>query len=250
MSETLAFPDGHYRFVRGVFPYSAGVAAMPGYEIERARFARPLSLAEGFAAIRAHLVRLGRPLTAFCACELRSPAPFSEQGFRDFNATYVGTLRDWGLFRDDTNPVARSNVCPEIDPPRAPAFYAFAYTVPAAAGARASFHVAGSGECPEGRANYRDHIVCRGDVSLAALREKARWVCAEMERRMGALGFGWADVSVTQVYTVHDVHPFLATELVRRGAAAGGITWHFARPPVVDLDYEMDCSGGAREILL
>ena len=43
---------------------------------------------------------------------------------------------------------------------------------------------------------------------------------AEMERRMAALGFGWSDTTATQVYTVHDLHPFLADEIVARGAAA------------------------------
>jgi hypothetical protein len=70
-----------------------------------------------------------------------------------------------------------------------------------------------------------------------------------MERRMQALGVGWADVTATQLYTVHDVFPFLADEIVRRGAASGGLTWHFARPPVVDIDYEMDVRGLAREIV-
>jgi hypothetical protein len=37
------------------------------------------------------------------------------------------------------------------------------------------------------------------------------------------------------------LHPFLADEIVRRGAALHGLTWHFARPPVAGLDYEMDC---------
>jgi hypothetical protein len=44
-----------------------------------------------------------------------------------------------------------------------------------------------------------------------------------------------------QVYTVHDLYPFLADEIVRREAAEGGLTWCFCRPPVVDLDFEMDC---------
>jgi hypothetical protein len=30
---------------------------------------------------------------------------------------------------------------------------------------------------------------------------------------------------------------------VRRGAAKAGLTWHFNRPPVVGLEYEMDCRG-------
>ncbi len=247
MAEVLKFPDGGYRFVKGVFPYSAGVASEPGFEIERARFAAPVALEEGFRRIEAHLRSLGRPLTALCACELRSPKPFTESGFKEFNKAYVPVLEKWGLFRDGVNPVGRSNVCPEIDPPLEPGFFAFSYTVP---GARPSFVVAGSGEVPEGRGNYPDHIVRPGDVSPEGLREKARWVLSEMERRMGALGFGWLEVATTQLYTVHDVHPFLADEIVRRGAARGGLTWHFARPPVVGLDYEMDCRGVPRERLL
>jgi hypothetical protein len=37
------------------------------------------------------------------------------------------------------------------------------------------------------------------------MREKARFVLAAMEQRMAALGFGWADVTATQVYTVFDI---------------------------------------------
>ena len=37
-----------------------------------------------------------------------------------------------------------------------------------------------------------------------------------MELRMAALGFGWADVTATQVYTIFDIHPLLADEFVRR----------------------------------
>ena len=89
-----------------------------------------------------------------------------------------------------------------------------------------------------------------GDVSEEGLREKARFVLAEMERRMSLLGVGWADATATQLYTVHDVHPHLAEEIVTRGAAPGGLTWHFARPPVVGLDYEVDVRGIALERVL
>ena len=246
MAEVVEFVDGGYRFMRGVFPYSAGVAALPGMTIERVRLRRVLPMADGFAAIAAHLRQLGRPLTALCACELRSPAPFSDEGFAAFNGQYVDTLKQWQLFRDRINPVARSNLAPALSPPAEPGFFAFSYTVPAA-DAAPSFVIAGSGEVPEGRANYRDHIVAKGDVSADGLLRKARWVLAEQERRLAALGFGWGEVTATQVYTVHDIHPFVASELVARGADAGGITWHYVRPPIVDLDYEMDCRGVAVE---
>jgi hypothetical protein len=55
------------------------------------------------------------------------------------------------------------------------------------------------------------------------------------------VGGGWGSVTDVQVYTVFDIHPFLADEMVRRGPATHGVTWHFARPPVVGLDFEVDC---------
>src|SRR5262249_45240295 len=61
------------------------------------------------------------------------------------------------------------------------------------------------------------------------------------ERRLAAFGLGWSDTTAAQVYTVHDLYPFLADEIVRRGAAHAGLTWHYARPPVQGLEYEMDC---------
>lgn len=242
------FAPGNYRFIPSVFQYSGGAAAEPGYVIERVSFRHPMPLAEGFARIEQIIKAAGRPLTSFCACELRSPAPFTESGFRAFNEVYVGTLARWGVYdpASRVNPVARSNVCPEIDAPGEPSFHAFCYTVPSN-GAGASCVVSGSGEAPEGKGQYGDFIVARGDTSASGMRAKARAVLGEMERRLGLLGFSWADTSTVQVYTVHDMHPFMGDEIVRRGAARNGLTWHFARPPVVELEYEMDCRAAAIE---
>lgn len=208
MADLIAFPAGGYRYLAGVFQYSAGVAADTGFEIEHARLVRALPLADGFAAVEGHLAALGRPTTAFCACELRSPAPLTDAGFTEFNRGYVTTLERWGIYREGRNPVARSNVCPEVDAPAVASLY------------------------------------------TEGLREKARWVLGETERRMAALGFNWATATATQLYTVYDIHPFFAEELVKRGATPAGLTWHFARPPVQELDYEMDVRAAAREILL
>jgi len=239
---SVVFAPGNYRFIPGVFQYSAGVAALPGFRIERVTFQSPVPLADGFRRIEQIIEAAGRPLASFCACELRSPAPFTEPGFREFNELYVAQLSRWGLIANGVNPVARSNVCPEISAPDTPCLYAFSFTVPSSDPAP-SFVIAGSGEVPEGRANYHDHIVRLGDCSPAGLREKAMFVLREMERRLGALGARWRDTTATQVYTIHDLHPFLADEIVARGAAPHGLTWHYARPPVVGLDYEMDCRG-------
>ena len=57
-------------------------------------------------------------------------------------------------------------------------------------------------------------------------------------------------VPTVQVYTVHDIHSILPDEIVRRGAARNGLTWHFCRPPVIDLEYEMDCRQVSGERIL
>ncbi|MCK8785438.1 hypothetical protein M0638_13695 [Roseomonas sp. NAR14] len=249
MYSTLPVPEGGYRFIPAVYQYSGGVAAEPGFRIERVRFAEPVPVEAGFAAIAALLEAAGRPKAAFCACELRSPEPFTEQGFRDFNGIYGRVLEEWGLFRDGRNPVARSNVCPEVSPPAVPSFHAFAYTVPDPS-APPSFVVAGSGESEEGHANYRDHVVALDDLSPDGIAAKVRWVLGEMERRMAALGADWQATTGVQIYTVHDFHAVVANELAARGAARHGLTWQFCRPPIVKIEYEMDCRGVALERVL
>jgi hypothetical protein len=143
---------------------------------------------------------------------------------------------------DGVNPVARSNVCPDVRPPAEPSFHAFCFTA-ADSASRPSFVVSGSGEVPEGKANYRDHIIRPGDTSPSGLREKARYVLAEMEARLAALGQDWNDTTAVQVYTLRDFHPLVADDLLARGCGRLGIDWHHCRPPVVGLDYEMDCRG-------
>src|SRR3546814_15780886 len=88
-----------------------------------------------------------------------------------------------------------------------------------------------------------DHIVARGDLSLDGLRRKAEWVLGEMERRMSLLGSSWAYTTAAQLYTVHDAHPIVTTVMAPRGAMRHGLTWHFCRPTVVDLEFERACRG-------
>lgn len=243
------FEPGGYRYVPGVSQYSAGVAAQPGFALHRVRFAEPVPLAQGFDRVQAHLKANGRPVQAFCACELRSPAPFTEQGFRDFNDIYTGTLKRWGIIVDGVNPVARSNVCPQVAPPTVPSMHAFSYTVNDAH-AHPSFVVAGSAEAPEGHGSYREVAVALGDLSSEGLRQKMAFVIAEMQRRMQHLGFDWPDVTATQIYTVHDFHHLLVEQFSATQALRHGLTWHFNRPPVVDLEYEMDCRAVFQEHVL
>jgi len=248
MRELIRFPDGGYAFLKGGFPYSQGVTALQGYAIERVHFVRPVPVVQGFAVIEAHLSALGRSRTALCAAELRSPAPLSMSGFKTFNEGYVDMLKRWNLFRDGLNPVARSNVAPQIAPPAEPCFYAFCYTVPAK-NSGTNFAVAGSGEWPEG-GKFPEDIVARGDVSLAGLTEKARFVLEKMEDRLAGLGASWREATAVQVYTMHDIHSILSGEILPRAGNGAGLTWHYCRPPIEELEYEMDVRGIAVERIL
>ncbi len=246
---TRDFPAGNYRFIPAVFQYSSGAAADSGFEIERVRFDRLLPLAEGFAQVARYIAAAGRPLTSFCACELRSPAAFTEDGFRTFNQHYVKTLAEWGLFDGSVNPVARSNVCPEIDPPAEPSFYAFSFTRPSPS-TTPTFVIAGGAEARGGSGSYPERIVRYRDLSPDGLKEKVRSTVGAMEERLSAFGFGWNDTTEAQAYSIRDFHHVIVDELVRRGAMRSGLTWHYARPPVIDLEYEMDCRRVMRETVI
>ena len=70
MPTVQSFSAGGYRFISHQFQYSGGVAAEPGFRIERARFTRPVPRAEGFDAIEAYLVRRGESEPTDNAVEL------------------------------------------------------------------------------------------------------------------------------------------------------------------------------------
>ena len=246
MAALHALPDAGYSFLEGGFPYSQGVCALPGYAIERVRFRAPVALLKGFDLIEKHLKKARRPLTALCAAELRSPKPFSFSGFAEFNKGYVAVLEKWGIVRDGVNPVARSNVAPEFRPPREPCFYAFSYTVPAVKDA-GGFVVAGSGERPEG-GKFPEDIIARGDTSETGMRLKADFVLEKMEARLAGLRCRWSQATVTQLYTIYGLGHEMLT--LQRAIQPSRLTWHYCRPPIEGLDYEMDVRGVRLERVL
>ena len=238
---------GNYHFWKGIAPYSAGVVAEEGYEIVHVRFAQPPPLAQGLARAQAEVLAAGRPMHALCAMALRSPKPYTFPGFDEFNASYVKTLVAWGLLVDGQNPVARTNIAPEVLPPHEPSLYSFSYTVPSIVKVK-TFIVAGAGELPEGSLDPRD-VVRKGELSADALREKIRFVMGLMSGRLRGLGVGWDDVTTANVYTVHTICADVGKEIVTpmRAGAAHGFTWHYSRPPIESIEYEMDLRGVRRE---
>jgi hypothetical protein len=241
-------PTGNYRFLPGIAPYSCGAVSHPGFEIVNVTFQRPIAYRPGFERIAKLLAEQGRPRTALCAISLRSPGPYSFQGFADFNAAYTSILESWGVFVDGVNPIARTNVAPVVDPPSEPVLYGFSFTKPCARDCSPTFVVAGAGELPEGILS-RDAIVDLGDTSPRGLTVKARFVMDLMETRLRGLGMAWTMVSCANVYTAHSITELLpAVILSRMGAAAiHGVHWHFSRPPIEEIEFEMDLRGTTTE---
>jgi hypothetical protein len=111
--------------------------------------------------------------------------------------------------------------------------------------------IAGAGELPEGSLDPHD-VVRRGESSADAIQEKAHFVLGLMEGRLRGLGADWNDVTVSEIYTVHDIHPFLEKELLSRLGEGGahGLTWHYSRPPIESIEYEMDLRGCGTELVI
>ncbi len=137
------------------------------------------------------------------------------------------------------------------DPPAEPAMYAFSYTVPAGARLAGGFMVAGSGEASEkaGEA-YRDRIVALHDNSPEGLACKVDYVLETMLLRLAGLGFEWPDANSAQIYTVQNIGHLVGPMMAARGIAPAGLCWHYARPPVEGLDFEMDVHGAAADGLI
>jgi hypothetical protein len=57
-------------------------------------------------------------------------------------------------------------------------------------------------------------------------------------------------VTATQVYTIFNIYPLLTPRDRPPRSHPGGFTWHFARPPVQGLDFEMDARGVAQEFAI
>ena len=240
---------GDYRFLPGIAPYSCGVVSAPGFEIVHVTLHHPVPYLRGFEVIERHLASEGRPKAALCGIELRSPRPFTFEGFAEFNAGYACILEGWGLFVDGINPVARTNVALEADPPGEPVLYGFSYTRPCDPSLPPTFVVAGAGELPEG-VLAADGIIRAGDSSPEGIAAKARFVMDLMENRLLGLGGDWFGVTALDIYTVHPVGPLLPQIILGRVGVADshGVRWFYSRPPVVGIEYEMDLRGVRTEL--
>jgi len=127
--------------------------------------------------------------------------------------------------------------------------HAFSYTVPKPLHTRPTLVVAGAGELRDGILEEA-RIIHPGDIRPDTMRAKAIYVMGIMEERLQGLGGTWDLVTAVDVYTVYLRDAFVEeTVLPRLGAAQRrGVCWHYARPPIIDIDFEMDMRGVCTEL--
>ncbi len=245
-----------YDFLPAAGRHSLAVLARPGYLIQRVELATPVVHELAIELIIGHLDSLGLPGGSLCALELRSPRRFTANDFDDHHRRYRHALGLLGITADERiNPVARTNVIPAVDPPADVSVQAFSHVVPVEeyvpgglARLEDTFVISGSSEVPEPTTNHADHIVARGDLSADGLTRKIRWVVAEMGRRLHAVGASWSSVTRTQVYSSREIGGLLSEEV--HGATGQAFAWQPCEPPVVELEFAMDCRRVGQETVL
>lgn len=240
VSSLLGHPTGNYQFlplpadprILGGPPFSSGVKALLGYEIVRTTFQTPLPFSAGFVAAAQQLAAVGRPRTALCAVEIRVPPPLTVDEFAAFNADYRAILQEWGVYVDGHNPIARSNVAPAGQLAADILLYGFSYTVPAPLAASTYFLSA----APEAS------TVRPGETTTDAVREKVASAMARMHSGLAAIAMDWSTVTTLSLYTHHDVHAILESDLLRPLGESGihGIHWYVGPPPIVGIEVEID----------
>lgn len=238
----VAIPHANdsYQFLPAISAYSAGVAASAGFEIAALRFLDSLSLRQGFERLDREIARRGLAPSALVGLALRSPKPFNFESFATFNEEYHALLAERSLTVDGVNPIARTNVVPLRSGPAQPAIFSAFILQPAAGSGGEDFIVAGAGEV---RGDLGpENIVAQGDVSAAGLTAKADFVLGEMTARLKALGADANRPTTVNVYTAHDIDHLSSLIALRLPAVErnGFVHW-LTRPPISEIEFEMDC---------
>lgn len=243
-------PDGGYRFVPGISPYSAGVMADTDHAIRRITVRSPVPWQEGFDLIDQVLADAGRPARSLCSIELRCHRPHSFGGFGSFNDQYREALDERGvLLEGGENPVARTNVAPATDPGAETELHAFGFTIEDERGERPSFIISGAGDLRDQADLRPEAIVGAGRTWEASNVDRTTAVLDEIQGRLNGMDLSWTDTDAVVVYSAESIHAVLEPVLLARlgRAARRGIQWYLARPPIEGLLFEMDARGGVQE---
>jgi hypothetical protein len=245
---------GGYLFVPGIDAFSFAARAAEGFAVVRTTFRRQRLFPDGLTDVEMHLRAAGRPLHALCGLELRSGQQMTLPEFAAFNGVYNGRMREAGLLVDDRMPLTRTNVVIS-GTTLSHRLYAFTYTVPVQGSDSSGSPTFMSSGIPEVRnlnLGPNAEVVAAGDTSSNGLRQKAAFVLETIDGLLQTLGVRWNDVTGTQLYTVHDIHPLiLSLVLPKIGEAAWrGIQWHHTPLPVVGADIEIDVRSTQTELMI
>ncbi|MSV64120.1 MAG: hypothetical protein F2845_02620 [Actinobacteria bacterium] len=234
-------PNGSYRYLPAISAYSAGFATSVGFEITALRLLDCPSLDQGFKRIDAEIKQRGLTSSALAGIQLRSPGAFSFDGFAKFNNEYRQLLVERSLILEDANPVSRTNVIPIHEGPSEPSI-AMAFIVHPSKGLGGTdFIVAGAGEVAGDLGP--ENIIARGDLSPHGLNLKVECVLDIMVERLVGLGASGKSPTTINVYTVHEISNLAASIEAKIASIAkyGYASW-LTRPPVKEIEFEMDCS--------
>ena len=253
-NELVPNPLGEYRFLPGLPFTSLAALAADGFEIVRATFHRPRPYPEGLNDVENHLRTLRRPLHALCSLELRSARIYTREEFAEFNRGYVKRMHDSGLLVGDRVPFTRANVV-VAGTGAAQTIHAFSYTMPASprtSRKTPTFVLAAAPEIRFAPGGRPIEIIAPGDTSIEGLRRKTAFVLEVLGGWLQALQVQWSDTTNVQFYSLHDAHSALISELLPKlqGAGQDGIQLIFARPPVDNIDIEIDARSTRAEVVV
>lgn len=248
-ADLITNSQGGYRFLPGIDPYSCGVAAEADYEIVHVTLSRSQPWHAGLLSVREYLESNDRTPHALCGVELRCAQPHSLDGFLEFNQQYRVLLEEWDMLVDGLNPVARTNVSPVVNPPGETMLHGFSYTVPSDL-PWSTFVIAGGGELRDGELK-RELIVRVGETSPDAMRDKATRVVEIMCERLASLGDN-NRLSTVDVYTQYPLRDIVSDMIIPAipAVASRGVQWFLTRPPVEEIEFEMDMRGVRQEIFV
>ena len=224
MTPVQSFAPGGYRFIPAVFQYSGGVAAEPGFRIERVTFpqARAAGGRASSASQRSSRRAAGRSrpsAPASCDRPSRSPTRASAASTRSTSRRWRNGASTTAKPRPIRSRAATS--APSCTSRPSPRFHAFSFTVASTAAKRRPSSSPAAARRREGGATYRERTVRYGETERRRdAREGRLRAGRDGAAACGCSASAWSDTTATQVYTVHDLHPFLADEIVRprRGA--------------------------------
>lgn len=241
MTEPVTHASGAYRYLPGGSTFSNGLAAEPGYRIVEWELAEPLPLEPAFRRVGQELDAHGLGWDALAGVDLRSPEPFTPEGFAAFNVEYLQALgRHYPLDDRTPNPLTRTNVAPVEPFVPVPSVRAVQVVEPGADATGGDFVLSGVAEVTG--APGPENTVAHLDTSDAGLRAKVDFVAAELAGRLGQLGVAVGEARIVDAYTAQ---PLGWLELVLAGTFSAvpryGLRRWLARPPVTDLEFELGC---------